>query len=112
MFTMTACEQGILLPEGTDVKYGARHLKRAIERLVVQPLSNLIATEQVISGDWIQIDLHAEESRLVFTKEAEGLEVTAMATMLENTFEMPPMAAVAALRRSTSRTQLAKSSKK
>ena len=36
-----------LLTEGTDLNYGARPLKRAIERLIVQPLSNLIATGQI-----------------------------------------------------------------
>ena len=112
VFTMTASGKEFLLSEGTDMKYGARHLKRAIERLVVQPLSNLIATEQVISGDWLQIDVHSEESRLVFTKEAEGLAVTAMATMLENTLEMPAMAAVAAAPQEHIGTQLARSSKK
>jgi ATP-dependent Clp protease ATP-binding subunit ClpB len=112
VFTMTAPCKEFLLSEGTDIRYGARHLKRAIERLIVQPLSNLIATEQVISGDWIQVDLHPEEDGFVFTKEAEGLEVAAMATMLENTFEMPPMAAVAAAPQDYPRGQLARSSKK
>ena len=36
-----------LLMEGTDVRYGARPLKRAIERLLVQPMSNLIVTGQI-----------------------------------------------------------------
>jgi hypothetical protein len=36
-----------VLHEGADVRYGARHLKRAIERLVAHPVSNLIAT-----GNW------------------------------------------------------------
>src|SRR5262249_2789391 len=44
-----------LLTEGTDLKYGARHLKRAIERLLVQPMSNLIATEQVRGGDCVYV---------------------------------------------------------
>src|SRR5207244_13585189 len=35
-----------LLEEGTDTRYGARHLKRAIDRLLVQPLAHLIATAQ------------------------------------------------------------------
>ena len=38
------------------MKYGARHLKRAIERNLVHPLSNLIATEQVRGGDLIRVD--------------------------------------------------------
>ena len=40
-----------LLVEGTDFRYGARHLKRAIERLLVQPLSNLMASGQIRRGD-------------------------------------------------------------
>ena len=41
----------LLLKEGTDSRYGARHLKRAIERLLVQPLSNLMASGQTHRGD-------------------------------------------------------------
>ena len=33
----TAAKDFLLLSEGTDTRYGARHLKRAIERLLVQP---------------------------------------------------------------------------
>ena len=44
---VTDSAREFLLMEGTDVRYGARPLKRAIERLLVQPLSNLIATGQV-----------------------------------------------------------------
>src|SRR5262249_5956579 len=57
VFKATDSAKDFLLREGTDLKYGARHLKRAIERLLVQPLSNLIATEQVRGGDWIRVDL-------------------------------------------------------
>jgi len=58
-----------LLREGTDFKYGARHLKRAIERHVVYPISNLIATGQIGLGDVIKIDLSQPEEKLVFSKE-------------------------------------------
>lgn len=37
----------LLLVEGTDPKYGARHLRRALDRLLVMPISNLIITQQV-----------------------------------------------------------------
>ena len=56
VFKATDSAKDFLLGEGTDLKYGARHLKRAIERLLVQPMSNLIATEQVRGGDWIRVD--------------------------------------------------------
>jgi hypothetical protein len=61
-----------LLKEGTDMKYGARHLKRAIERHLVYPLASLLATEQVSLGDVISIDWHGGELGLTFLKEAEG----------------------------------------
>jgi ATP-dependent Clp protease ATP-binding subunit ClpB len=112
VFTATAAGKDFLLTEGTDLKYGARHLKRAIERLLVQPLSNLIATDQVMSGDWIQIDFDGDNNRLVFTKEAEGLEVSAMASLLADTTEMPPLAAAAAVSQEHTKIQLAKTSKK
>jgi len=58
-----------LLEEGTDPRYGARHLKRAIERYLVFPLSNLIATGQIELGDLVQSDLAEEAGSLVFTRE-------------------------------------------
>ncbi|MFN0168651.1 MAG: AAA family ATPase, partial [Bryobacteraceae bacterium] len=39
-FQVSAAARRLLLAEGTDERYGARHLKRAIERLVVQPIAN------------------------------------------------------------------------
>jgi ATP-dependent Clp protease ATP-binding subunit ClpB len=71
----------VLLHEGTDLKYGARHLKRAIERMLVQPLSNLVATSQVRGGDWLRIDSEGSSKSLVFQREAESLPVHAMAEL-------------------------------
>jgi len=89
IFTATDVAKDYLLKEGTDVKYGARHLKRAIERLLVQPMSNLIATDQVRGGDWIKVDYASGELQLVFTKEAEGLPLHAMAELVDNGLTMP-----------------------
>ena len=58
-----------LLREGTDLKYGARHLKRAIDRHLVHPLSNLIASEQVSGGDLLHIDFDNVQGRLTFLKD-------------------------------------------
>lgn len=112
-FVFTVSDQGknLLLQAGTDIKYGARHLKRAIERLVVQPMSNLIATEQIQLGDWIKIDLDSKQQVLVFTKEAEDLPIHAMAEILDQQ-TAPPLAAVASATVENTKTQSAKSSKK
>ena len=74
VFNCTAKVKEFLLKEGTDPRYGARHLKRAIERNIVFPLANLVATGQVKLGDFVRIDM-AGESRLTFVKEAEGAMV-------------------------------------
>ncbi len=81
VFQVTEPAREYLLRQGTDLKYGARHLKRAIERLVVQPMSNLIATDQLRGGDLLRIDYDAERNSMTFVKEAEGIELHAMAAM-------------------------------
>jgi ATP-dependent Clp protease ATP-binding subunit ClpA len=79
VFSVAAPAKEHLLEQGTDPKYGARHLKRAIERSLVQPLSNLMATGQVRSGDWVKIDYDAAAGSLTFRREAEGMPYHAMA---------------------------------
>ena len=59
-----------LLSEGIDLKYGARHLKRSIERFLVYPLSNLVATQQVETGDFVMVDFDTETKILAFTKQS------------------------------------------
>jgi ATP-dependent Clp protease ATP-binding subunit ClpA len=81
VFTCTESVKSFLLQEGTDPKYGARHLKRAIERNLVFPLANLVATGQVRLGDFIRVDMNSDGS-LAFVKEAEG----AMVPMLMDRF--------------------------
>src|SRR5256885_424773 len=69
IFRCTSEAKEFLLREGTDLKYGARHLKRAIERHLVYPISNLIATGQIGLGDVIKIDLAPSGMKLTFSKE-------------------------------------------
>src|SRR5438270_2269784 len=73
LFRVTSAAREFLLTEGTDQRYGARHLKRAIERNIVYPLANLLATEQIHIGDLICIDFNKKESCLTFTREGENL---------------------------------------
>ena len=70
-FRITAEARQFLLQEGTDRRYGARHLKRAIERYVVCPIARLLATAQVCSGDVLLIDRHPGEEELTFIRDAE-----------------------------------------
>jgi ATP-dependent Clp protease ATP-binding subunit ClpB len=84
-FVMNVSEsaRGFLLNEGTDMKYGARHLKRTIERRLVQPISNLIASDQIHAGDLVGVDYDFEDTALTFTKEAEDVPGYEMAAMID-----------------------------
>jgi ATP-dependent Clp protease ATP-binding subunit ClpB len=72
VFVCTPAARDFLLREGTDQKFGARHLKRAIERYLVFPLSNLLATHQIQLGDLIKVDCLPDGSKLAFLKEEQG----------------------------------------
>jgi ATP-dependent Clp protease ATP-binding subunit ClpA len=78
-FTLTDDAKEFLLDEGTDMRYGARHLKRAIERLVVHPLSSLIATEQVVAGDVVSIGHDAASPAMTFERVERSLPAIAKA---------------------------------
>ncbi len=71
-FRITGEGREFLLEEGTDQRYGARHLKRAIERYVVYPIARLLATTQVHQGDALVIDHHLGEEGLVFLRDTEN----------------------------------------
>jgi ATP-dependent Clp protease ATP-binding subunit ClpB len=71
LFRVTTEGRQFLLEEGTDQRYGARHLKRAIERYLVCPLSRLLATAQVRSGDVLLVDRHPGDKGLAFLKDTE-----------------------------------------
>ena len=72
LFRITSEGREFLLEEGTDQRYGARHLKRAIERYVVYPFARLLATAQVHQGDALVIDHHLGEEGLVFLRDKEN----------------------------------------
>src|SRR2546425_460464 len=72
LFRVTDAGREFLLHEGTDQRYGARHLKRAIERQVVFPMANLLATGQLKAGDMLCIDWDPRVGGLVFWKEDEA----------------------------------------
>ncbi len=100
-----------LLAAGTDMKYGARHLKRAIERLLVQPLSNLIATGQVEGGDLIRVDCDGGADGLTFFKEVQGLEFQRLAELAESS-SVPCIKAAAAARGRSKPAPTAKSTRR
>ena len=76
IFECTDEAKEFLLGEGIDLKYGARHLKRSIERFLVYPLSNLVATQQVETGDFVTVGFDQESDALTFRKHSGKMIVT------------------------------------
>jgi ATP-dependent Clp protease ATP-binding subunit ClpB len=72
VFQCSEAAKDFLLEEGIDFKYGARHLKRSIERFLVYPLSNLVATEQVRAGDLVHVEYDEGRGKLSFSKHSVG----------------------------------------
>ena len=68
-FLMDDAARDLLLTEGSDSRYGARHLKRAVECLLVQPMANLIATGQVGAAERIYVNVDKGHTGLVFSKD-------------------------------------------
>jgi ATP-dependent Clp protease ATP-binding subunit ClpB len=80
VFQLSDTAKDMLLQEGLDFKYGARHLKRAVERFLVYPLSNLVATSQVGLGDLVHVDLDELTHKLIFSKRSGGALVQDLST--------------------------------
>ncbi len=110
VFSTTGEARDLILAQGIDVKYGARHLRRAIERLLVQPLSNLIATGQIRPGDLVRI--HEGDGALTFQREAEGMSPAAMVEYGESSLTLPPATVAASAIFENARGQFAKSSRR
>jgi ATP-dependent Clp protease ATP-binding subunit ClpB len=75
IFECSEAAKKFLLGEGIDLKYGARHLKRSIERFLVYPLSNLVATQQIETGDFVMVDFDTDRGALTFRKQSGRLIV-------------------------------------
>ena len=73
-----ACQ--FLLREGTDAKYGARHLKRSIERFLVFPLANLLSTGQIATFDTISVEWDSRGKELIFLLDQEEAQAPAFLT--------------------------------
>ena len=74
LINVTGSARKLLLTEGIDLRYGARPLKRAIERLLVHPLSNLMASGQIQHHDRIRVTHNGESPSLTFFRETDAWE--------------------------------------
>jgi ATP-dependent Clp protease ATP-binding subunit ClpB len=64
-----------LISEGTSKEYGARELRRAVDRLLVSKLTRALATKQAISGDMILADKGEDDKGFVLDIMKGAMEV-------------------------------------
>src|SRR5271155_2514839 len=67
---LTAAAKALLFTEGYDPAYGARPMKRAIQRLIQDPLAMKILDGEVHPGDDVNVDVDAKTSEMKFTRKA------------------------------------------
>jgi len=94
VFECSDMAKEVLLREGLDARYGARHLKRSVERLLVSPLSNLVASGQVGTDDLILVDLDRETESLSFSKRPGSASLCEMADLVEPEIETLPYSGI------------------
>ena len=56
-----------LLNKGTDIKYGARPLRRAIQRYVEDELSDMILKSELKNGQTVLVEIENSDNKLKFT---------------------------------------------
>jgi ATP-dependent Clp protease ATP-binding subunit ClpB len=68
LYQITPAAKYALMEEGYSIEYGARNLKRAIERRVRLPLAGLVSSGQIAPGDAVVIDqIHSEDAQFEFS---------------------------------------------
>jgi ATP-dependent Clp protease ATP-binding subunit ClpB len=63
---LTDAAKELLFTEGYDVQYGARPLKRAIQRLIQDPLALKILDGEVLHGDHVVVDTDKQRRAMTF----------------------------------------------
>lgn len=91
LLKLTQEARDFVLKNGTDLKFGARPLKRAIGRLLKYPISGLILSGQIAGGDYIRIGFSGESGSLTFEKIAKGLSIPKMVGLFDEISALPPM---------------------
>ena len=65
---VTEAARDLISQEGYDPAFGARPLKRALQRLLLNPLSASLLEGEFADGDTIVVDREASEDRLAFRR--------------------------------------------
>lgn len=97
VFTLTEPAREKLLTSGYQPELGARPLKRVVEKELLDSFANLLVTEQISRGDFIQVDYrdgYQFTRRLAELEDRQLIGAAEMALasnyLMTDTFELPP----------------------
>jgi ATP-dependent Clp protease ATP-binding subunit ClpA len=74
---LTPAAKELLLREGYDPAYGARPLRRTIQRLIQDPLALQILEGKILPGDHVRVDRDGQKDAMRFERVAPGRPVAA-----------------------------------
>jgi ATP-dependent Clp protease ATP-binding subunit ClpC len=72
--TLSTAARDWLASVGYDAAFGARPLRRALQKYVESPLSVSLLSGQFVEGDTVLVDLDKESNQLVFSKQETQIE--------------------------------------
>ncbi|MCZ2156250.1 MAG: AAA family ATPase [Bryobacterales bacterium] len=67
--SLSEAARNFLIDEGYSERDGARHLKRALQKTLLRPLSSLLATDQLRDGDELLVGLEEGARELYFGRD-------------------------------------------
>ncbi len=65
---VTPAAKDRIISEGYDPQYGARPMRRAIQRLIQDPLALKLLNGDFLEGDTVMVDAKSQEGELAFEK--------------------------------------------
>lgn len=89
--SLDAAAREHLLNEGYDERYGARHLKRALHKSFVRPLSSFLSNGQLQDGDELLVNFDEARQLLHFQRERRAITRRTLRD-LGATWPSPPVA--------------------
>ena len=73
-FEVTAAAKDIIINEGYDPQYGARPMRRAIQRLIQDPLSLKLISGDYLEGDTVRVDAGPDGTLVFVPQPAEAVK--------------------------------------
>ncbi|MDZ4676610.1 MAG: hypothetical protein SGI74_03790 [Oligoflexia bacterium] len=85
-FNVSPEAKNVILKSGYEAKFGGRSIRRTVEHLIADPLTNLLSADQVKSGDVVNITASADKRSLVFTVVAAELTLEEQFTLYRKVY--------------------------